>query len=391
MNRTIQDEQEKAAHQNRWFSSVIWLSAIGVLILGIWAAWATLDEVTVGVGKVTPSSRAQIIESLDGGIIQELMVEEGDIVNKGQVLARLDLKRFQSTYGEAAARARALRASSERLRSELTGEPLKFSAETLKEPDLVARETQLYESRRRNRDETIANLTHSIKLVEQEIKMTEPLVAKGAAGQVEVIRLRRQVTELKGKVDEAANQYAVRAREEQVKNNADLDAQLEVMAGKADQLERATLISPVHGIVKDIQITTVGGVLQPGGKLMEIVPLEDQLLIETRINPRDIAYIRPGLEATVKVTAYDSSIYGDLDGVVDIVSPDTIQDEVKRDQFYYRVYVRTDSATLMNKAGKTFPILPGMIASVEIKTGQKSVMDYLIKPLNKVKESLRER
>lgn len=391
MNRTIQDEQDSAARQNRRFSSIIWLSIFGLFIFMIWATWAILDEVTVGIGKVTPSSRGQIIESLDGGIVHELMVNEGDIVNKGQILARLDLKRFQSNYGEAAARARALRASAERLRSELTGESLKFSDETLKEPDLVARETQLYESRKRNRDETISNLTSSMKLVEQEMRMTEPLVVKGAAGQVEVIRLRRQVTELKGKIDEAANQYAVRAREEQVKNNAELDAQLEVMAGKADQLDRATLNSPVHGIVKDIQITTVGGVLPPGGKLMEIVPLEDQLLIETRINPRDIAYIRPGLDATVKVTAYDSSIYGNLKGVVDTVSPDTIQDEVKRDQFYYRIYVRTDSASLKNKAGKSFPILPGMIANVEIKTGQKSVLDYLIKPLNKVKESLRER
>ena len=142
---------------------------------------------------------------------------------------------------------------------------------------------------------------------------------------------------------------------------------------------------------KDIQINTVGGVLQPGGKLMEIVPLEDQLLVETRINPRDIAYIRPGLPATVKVTAYDSSIYGDLKGTVEVVSPDTLQDEVRRDQFYYRVYVRTASAELKNRSGKRFPILPGMIANVEIKTGQKSVMDYLIKPLNKLNEALRER
>jgi len=154
---------------------------------------------------------------------------------------------------------------------------------------------------------------------------------------------------------------------------------------------RATLFSPVRGVVKDIQVTTVGGVLQPGGKLMEIVPLEDQLLVETRINPRDIAYIRPGLPATVKITAYDSSIYGDLKGEVEMVSPDTLQDEVKRDQFYYRVYVRTQSAELKNRNGKRFPILPGMVANVEIKTGQKTVLDYLIKPLNKVKEALRER
>jgi len=383
--------EEDLARQGRFYSSVIWLSLIGLVVFFVWAWFAMLDEVTVDTGKVTPSSHAQVIESLDGGIVNALLVQEGDIVKQGEMLARLDPTRFQSNYGEAAARARALRASSERLRAELTGEPLTFSEESLREPNLVARERQLYESRRRNLNETVSNLQKTLELINAEIRMTQPLVAKGAAGQVEVIRLQRQVAELRGKIDEARNQYAVRAREEQVKNDADLDAQIQAMAGKADQLDRATLYSPVRGVVKDIQVTTVGGVLQPGGKLMEIVPLEDKLLIETRINPRDIAYIRPGLPATVKVTAYDSSIYGNLNGNVEVVSPDTIQDEVQRDQFYYRVYVRTEHAELENRSGKRFPILPGMVASVEIKTGQKTVMDYLIKPLNKVKEALRER
>ncbi|ELY3731641.1 HlyD family efflux transporter periplasmic adaptor subunit [Cronobacter sakazakii] len=383
--------QEELARQGRFYSSVIWLTLVALVLFFVWAWFATLDEVTVGTGKITPSSRAQVIESLDGGIVNALMVHEGDVVERGQMLARLDPTRFQSNYGEAAARARALRASSERLRSELTGEPLQFSEESMREPALVARERQLYESRRRNLNETLENLQKTYNLVMAELRMTQPLVAKGAASEVEVIRLQRQAAELKGKMDDARNQFAVRAREEQVKNNADLDAQLQVMAGKADQLDRATLFSPVRGVVKDIQVTTVGGVLQPGGKLMEIVPLEDQLLVETRINPRDIAYIRPGLPATVKITAYDSSIYGDLKGEVEMVSPDTLQDEVKRDQFYYRVYVRTQSAELKNRNGKRFPILPGMVANVEIKTGQKTVLDYLIKPLNKVKEALRER
>ncbi|MGB9098002.1 HlyD family efflux transporter periplasmic adaptor subunit [Erwinia sp.] len=383
---------DRSMKQNeRKTSAIIWLCTAALVIFFVWAHFAILDEVTVGTGKVTPLSHAQVIESLDGGIVDQLNVHEGDIVEKGQVLAKLDPTRFQSNFGEAASKARTLRASAERLQAELTGAPLAFSAATLKEPDLVARETQLYQSRRRNLTETVKNLEDAKRLVQDELRMTAPLVAKGAAGEVEVIRLRRQVSDLQGKIDEAKNDYAVRAREEQVKNNADLDAQLQVVTGKEDQLTRATIYSPVRGIVKDIQVTTVGGVLQPGGKLMEIVPLEDQLLIETRINPRDIAYIRPGLPATVKVTAYDSSIYGDLAGEVENVSPDTLQDEVKRDQYYYRVYVRTQKAELTNKAGRKFPIVPGMVANVEIKTGQKSVMDYLIKPLNKVKESLRER
>jgi len=383
-------DKDLARHERRT-SAIIWLCTAALVIFLVWAHFAILDEVTVGTGKVTPSSRAQVIDSLDGGIVKQLNVHEGDIVEKGQVLATLDPTRFQSNFGEAQAKVRTLRASSERLEAELSGSPLTFSAETLKAPNLVTRERQLYDSRRRNLTETISNLQQSLRLVQDELRLTEPLVAKGAAGQVEVIRLRRQVSDLRGKIDEARNDYLVRAHEEQVKNNAELDAQLQVAAGKEDQLTRATLYSPVRGIVKDIQVTTVGGVLEPGGKMMEIVPLEDQLLIETRINPRDIAYIRPGLAAVVKVTAYDASIYGDLPGEVETVSPDTLQDEVKRDQYYYRVYVRTRKAELTNRAGRKFPIVPGMVANVEIKTGQKSVMDYLLKPLNKVKESMRER
>lgn len=383
-------DKDLARHERRT-SAIIWICSAALLLFLIWANFAILDEVTVGTGKVTPSSRAQVIDSLDGGIVKVLNVHEGTIVEKGEILAKLDPKRFQSTFGEALAKVRTLRASAERLHAELAGEPLKFSGETLTSPELVKRETQLYQSRRRNLTETISNLQQSLRLVQEELRMTAPLVAKGAAGEVEVIRLRRQVSDLRGKIDEARNDYLVRAHEEQVKNNAELEAQLQVLAGKEDQLERATLYSPVRGIVKDIQVTTVGGVLEPGGKLMEIVPLEDQLLIETRINPRDIAYIRPGLPAVVKVTAYDSSIYGSLSGKVESVSPDTLQDDVKRDQFYYRVWVRTQKAELTNRAGRTFPIVPGMVANVEIKTGQKSVMDYLLKPLNKAKEAMRER
>lgn len=377
--------------KGRASSKVIWLTLLGLVVFFFWAKIAILDEVTVGSGKVTPSTRAQMIESLDGGVIDNLLVQQGNIVEKGQILAQLDINRAQSVYGEAFSRVTTLRASAERLRAELSGESLRFSEETLKDPNLAARERQLYESRLRNRDETVLNLQQSMKLVEQELKMTEPLVARGAASAVEVIRLRRQISEIRGKIDEVRNLYAVRAREEQVKNNADLEAQREVVNGKADQLRRATLTSPVRGIVKDIQVMTVGGVLQPGGKLMEIVPLEDKLLIETRVNPRDIAYIRPGLPAIVKITAYDSSIYGDLNGEVESVSPDTLQDEVRRDQYYYRVYVRTLESGLTNKNGDWFAIVPGMMANVEIKTGQKSVLDYLIKPLNKVNEALRER
>lgn len=208
---TVERELKK---RERNTSLIIWICSAALLIFLVWAHFAVLDEVTVGTGKVTPSTRAQVIESLDGGIVNQLNVHEGDIVAKGQILARLDPTRFQSNFGEAQAKVRTLRASAERLRAELTGAPLQFSADTLQEPELVARETQLFESRRRNLLETVSNLQQSLKLVQAELRMTEPLVAKGAAGEVEVIRLRRQVSELRGKIDEARNEYAVRAREE---------------------------------------------------------------------------------------------------------------------------------------------------------------------------------
>ncbi len=389
MNYALLDQA--LAQRERRTSAIIWLCVATLLLFLIWAHFAVLDEVTLGVGKVTPSRRAQMIDSLDGGILQQLDVQEGNIVARGQVLATLDPTRFQSNYGEAMARVRTLRASAERLQAELGDLPLHFSADVQQDAPLVARETQLYQARQQNLHQGVENLQQSLALVQAELNLTEPLMLRGAAGKVDVMRLRRQVSDLRGKISELRNDYYVRAHEEQVKNNGELDAQLQVAAGKQDQLARTTLLSPVRGTVKDIRVTTVGGVVEPGGKLMEIVPLEDQLLVETRINPRDIGYIRPGLAAVVKVTAYDSAIYGDLSGTVETVSPDTLQDEVRHDEFYYRVTVRTQKAELTNKNGRKFPIMPGMVANVEIKTGQKSVMDYLLKPLNKAKESLRER
>lgn len=199
------------------------------------------------------------------------------------------------------------------------------------------------------------------------------------------------MNEMENKIAELQTQYYVRAREELARANAEIETERSVMRGREDSLTRLTFTAPVRGIVKDIDVTTVGGVIPPGGKLMSLVPLDDQILIETKILPRDVAFIHPGQQAMVKITAYDYSIYGGINGVVTVISPDTIQDEVKRDLYYYRVYIRTDSNQLINKQKKAFPIFPGMIATVDIKTGNKTILEYLLKPLNKAKEALRER
>ncbi|ENW97300.1 MULTISPECIES: HlyD family type I secretion periplasmic adaptor subunit [Acinetobacter] len=370
---------------------VVWMIGIGLLSLLIWAWLFNLEEVSTGTGKVIPSSKEQIIQSLEGGILTKLDVNEGDIVEKGQVLAQLDPTRLASNVGESKSLLISAQATAARLRAEVNGTPLSFPEEVQKNPKLVQEETALYVSRRANLDQSIEGYEQAAKLVRQELAMTEPLVAKGAASEVEVLRLKREANDLNNKINDTRNQYYVKAREELSKANTDIQTQQQVVNGRNDSLSRAVFKAPVRGVVKEIDVTTLGGVIPQNGKLMTIVPLEDKLLIEARISPRDIAFIHPGQEALVKITAYDYSIYGGLNGKVTVISPDTIRDEVKQDQFYYRVYIRTDSDRLYNKAGKTFSITPGMVATVDIRTGQKTIMDYLLKPFNKAKEALRER
>lgn len=372
-------------------SLFIWIICSGLLALLIWAWFFKLEEVSTGTGKVIPSSKEQVVQSLEGGILTKLYVHEGQIVQEGQVLAQLDPTRFASNVGESASLLLASQATAARLRAEVNGTALKFPSEVLKERDLVEEETALYHSRRSNLEESLSGLQQALILVEQELQMTEPLVAKGAASEVEVLRLKRQATDLRNQMSDVRNQYLVKAREELAKANTDIETQLQVVKGKSDSLNRTLFKSPVRGIVKEIDVMTIGGVISQNGKLMTIVPLDEQLLVEARISPRDIAFIHPGQDALVKITAYDYSIYGGLKGKVSIISPDTLRDEVKQDQFYYRVYIRTDSGKLMNKAGKQFSITPGMVATVDIKTGEKTILDYLIKPFNKAQEALRER
>ncbi|HEN9574453.1 HlyD family type I secretion periplasmic adaptor subunit [Acinetobacter baumannii] len=372
-------------------SLFIWIICIGLLSLLIWAWLFKLEEVSTGIGKVIPSSKEQVVQSLEGGILTKLYVHEGQIVQEGQILAQLDPTRFASNVGESASLLLASQATAARLRAEVNGTSLKFPSEVLKERDLVEEETALYQSRRSNLEESLSGLQQALILVEEELQMTEPLVAKGAASEVEVLRLKRQATDLQNQLNDVRNQYLVKAREELAKANTDIETQLQVVKGKSDSLNRTLFKSPVRGIIKEIDVMTIGGVISQNGKLMTIVPLDEQLLVEARISPRDIAFIHPGQDALVKITAYDYSIYGGLKGKVSIISPDTLRDEVKQDQFYYRVYIRTDSGKLMNKAGKQFSITPGMVATVDIKTGEKTILDYLIKPFNKAQEALRER
>ena len=390
----VSSHSTKAAYQDPPLpkaSLMIWLIGIGLIVILCWAWMFKLEEVSNGTGKVIASSKEQVIQSLEGGILTKLDVKEGDIVEKGQVLAQLDPTRLASGVGESQSLLTSAQATSARLSAEVSGNALRFPEAIKQHPELIRQETALYQSRRANLDESIAGLKDALRLVQQELSMTEPLVAKGAASEVEVLRLRRQANELQNRMNDIRNQYYVQAGQELSKANTDVETQQQIVLGRSDALARAVFKAPVRGVVKEISVTTLGGVIPQNGKLMTIVPLDEQLLIEARISPRDIAFIHPGQRALVKVTAYDYSIYGGLEGKVTVISPDTLRDEVKQDQFYYRVYIRTNTDKLFNKDGKAFSITPGMMATVDIRTGEKTVLDYLLKPFNKAKEALRER
>lgn len=357
----------------------------------IWSWFAVLDEVSTGAGKVVPSRQEQIIQSLEGGVVAELFVRENEVVEPGQVLAQLDQTVTESSVGESAAKYRASLASSARLQAEVNGTALEFATELDDQPYLIASETKLYNARRYALTESVRLIDEAIALLANELEISEKLTSRGAASNVEVIRLKRQLVDMQLKKSEIETAYIVRAREELAKANSDVESLSSVVRGRSDSLSRLKIRSPVRGIVQNIEVITIGGVVPPNGRLMVIIPLDDQLLVEARISPRDIAYIHSGQRAQVKITAYDPSIFGDLEGEVRSISPDTMQDEANPQVYYYRVFIETKSDALENKAGERFAIVPGMVATVDIHTGSKTVFEYLAKPFNKAREAMRER
>ena len=368
---------------------ILMLVCLGAALF--WANHFKLEEITRGNAKVIPSSREQIIQSLEGGILSELMVKEGDIVTQGQPILRIDPTKAKASYQEGQNKAIALRATASRLRAEARGTPLQFSADVKLLPELLKNETNTYKAKRQALDQSTATIKRSKDLIARELAMTEPMAAKGLVSEIELLRMRRQVNELELQIQERFNKYRAESSNELIKVEAELSQTTEIVGARQDQVKRTTINAPLRGTVKNIRMNTIGGVVQPAQDIMEIVPLEDRLLVEAKIRPTDVAFLRPGLPATVKISAYDYSIYGGLEGVIEVISPDTLREERKsEDENYYRVLVRTKNSTLSNN-GKELPIIPGMTASVEIRTGEKTVLDYLLKPVLKAREALRER
>ncbi|EIK44674.1 HlyD-family secretion protein [Cellvibrio sp. BR] len=395
-----------------------------IFLLLLWAAFAPLDEVARGEGKVIPSSQLQVIQSFDGGVVQEVLVREGQVVEKGDLLLRIDPTRFISTFRENRAEFLSLQARAARLQSLTSNTPLVFPDDLLTDaPDIVNHERSLYESNRKELDEQLAiarsqldqrseelnevrakltQVTRALELSTQELNVTKPLLASGAISEVEILRLEGEVSMARGEREQALSQESrlllaveesrgkLRETELLASNKwrnelsevlSKIASLSESSTGLADKIKYAEIRSPVRGTVQRVFTNTVGGVVQPGREVIEMVPLDDQLIVEAKVSPKDIAFLHPGQEAIVKFTAYDFVVYGGLKGKVEHISPDTITDEKERT--FYIVRVRTERAGF----DPTLPIMPGMMTQVDILTGKKTVLAYLLKPVLRAQQN----
>ncbi|MDN7452297.1 HlyD family type I secretion periplasmic adaptor subunit [Burkholderia cenocepacia] len=391
----LSDMREALLTQAAPGSKLILYVIAALLVAAVtWAKFAHVEEITQGEATVISRSREQVIQSLEGGILEEMNVREGDVVKKGQVLLKIDPTRAQTSYREAYSKAIGLKGTLARLRAEAFSQPLVFPPEVRAVPDVVQLETTAYRARKHALDESVAALERSYALQQKEIALAEPLAAKGLMSDVELLRMRRTANDLRSQIVERRNRYQADANSELTKLELELTQTTESLVGRRDVLSRTTIVAPVYGTVKNVRVNTIGGVIQPGEHILEIVPLEDQLLVEGKIKPSDVAFLRPGQPAMVKITAYDFGIYGGLKGKVEYISPDTLKDDAKaaagREATFYRVQVLTDRSYL-EAGGKHLPIMPGMLANVEIRTGQKTILDFILKPIFKAREAFRER
>ncbi len=401
---------------------VLWLTVLVVVLLVIWADFAEIDEVTRGEGRVIPSSQVQVVQAVDGGVVEQIRVREGQVVNAGATLLRIDPTRFVSNLRENRSQFLALMVKAARLHALVQRKPFQPPEEAEQRiPEIVGLESRLYTSTLEEMDAQISiarrqkdqrereaqeararrdQARRGLELASQELSVTRPLMSTGAVSEVEILRLEREVSRLTGERDQAAAQilrlqsaiveserkieevelnFRNRLQGELSETLARLDSLRESEAGLADRVDKAKVLSPVRGTVKRLHVNTIGAVVQPGQQLVEIVPLDDALLLEAKISPRDIAFLRPDMAAVVKFTAYDFAIYGSLEATVEHISADSVIDE--EGNAFYLIRLRTRDAFI----GDGLPIIPGMVAEVDVLTGRKSILDYLLKPVLRAK------
>lgn len=362
-----------------------------LVITAAWSSWATLDEQVRAPGTVIVSTRSQVIQVVDGGVLRKLHVREGDTVKRGDLLAELDTVRFAASTDEMAAKVVSLRAAIQRAEAELEQRPLQFSEDVRAFPDIVSSQRDLFERRRTLQSEELSGLEQAFKLAQQELALTEKLAETGDASLAEVIKSRRQVNEVRSAITNKRNGYRQEAQADLAKNRAELEQAEQVLTQRQQALDSTRLLAPMAGIIKNVRVTTLGGVLKSGDELMQIVPSDEPLIIEAKVKPADVAFIRNDLPANVKLDAYDYTIYGSLKGHVTYISADTLEEDLQKDEEpYYRVHIQID--TFPEQHRDKVEVIPGMTAKVEIITGERTVAQYVLKPLRRVSsEALTER
>ncbi|MES2979827.1 MAG: HlyD family type I secretion periplasmic adaptor subunit [Pseudomonadota bacterium] len=372
---------------------LLWGSLLVIGGFVAWANWAELDQITRATGQVIASSRNQVIQSPDGGVLAVLPVREGALVKKGELLARFEKARSEAGYLESAAKAAALRATVARLSAEILGGQPVFPAQLNDYPEFRAMQLALFKKRQSAVKDELDALEQSKVLIKAELDMNTPLVKSGDVSRAEVLKLQRQAAEIQGQITNRRNKYLQEIQTDLAKAQEDLAGVLQILAQRKEQLDSTEIHSPMDGVVRNVRLTTLGGVAKPGEEIMQIVPMSDDLVIEAKVRPADIAFVRTGLPATVKLDAYDYTIYGSLKGEVIYISADTLNEEVRgNEQPYYRVQIKTKAHNLVSRSNQKIDIQPGMTATVEILTGKNTVLRYLIKPITKtLNESLGER
>ena len=381
----------------RTAATIVGLTFLLVFGFIAWSMWARLDQITRAPGQIIPSGRVQVLQSTNGGEIARILVREGDKVRRGQLLMTLNPTQVTAGVDEARARVAALKSTRARVEAELFGRPLRFPADVSAFPEFVANERSLYAKRKGALADQLTALTRMEGLSRQELALNEPLVKSGDVSRSEVLRMERAVSDIAAQRTNIQNKYIQDLQTEYTKVNEELVSAEQQLVQRGEVLNATELRSPVNGIVKNVRLTTVGGVLRPGDEAMQIVPTGDALLVEAKVPPADIAFIRSGQSASVRFDAYDSAIYGTGEGEVTFISPDTIAEPATganpTGQVFYRVHVSVDTRRMhVPNRGERIELQPGMTATAEIKTGEHTVFRYLTKPLLKtVSESMGER
>jgi adhesin transport system membrane fusion protein len=379
----------------RLSSWIIITSAAAVLSFFLWAAWAEIDQITRAMGKVIPVDKVQVIQTADGGVVEEMRVREGDTVQKGQLLVRIDRVKVQAAVEESRAKVAAFRTIMTRIEAELYDRPLNFPSEVRIYPDFIANQTALFTKRRQSISSEIAALEAVKRLMQQELELNIPLVSSGDVARAEIIRMQRGIADVQGQIVNKRSKYQQDLQAEFAKVEEELVSAQQILAQRMDALAATELRSPTNGIVKNVRFTTVGAVLRQGDEVMQIVPTGEKLIVEAQVSPRDIAFIKLGQQASVKFDTYDSAIYGSGIGAVSYVSPDTLVEQRPDGESvtYYRINLDVDIRDMRPKrANEKIIIQPGMTLTAEIKTGENTVLKYLTKPILKtVSESFGER